>query len=520
MGCTPQGWRSCTPLPPFLAVRLRGGRRGTGGHEHVRRPVAGSLDRPPDPPRHRSGERRAGCRRAGGRRRPRRRPGPGGRVVTSLWLDRAAPVADDPLPDSGVALDAIVVGAGLTGLTTALLLARSGMRVECVEARQVGAVTTGRTTGKVSLLQGTHLSRIRRHQSDDVAAAYVDANREGMEWLLRFCDDHAVPYQRRTAVTYAADEQERSSVEKEHEAASALGLAVEWRDTLDVPFPHVAATTLADQAQLDSMDVLAALAEQLRSHGGTLHQGHRVRSVSKGGRPTVRLEGGEALTADHLVLATGTPILDRGLHFARLEPQRSYVLALDGAGPMEGMYLSAGSDARSVRDAPGGTLVVGGAYRLPPRTPRGAAGVDGEVVPRHERDPPLVGPGLQQPRRGAVRRTAAARRRPDPRRHRLREVGHDQRGRGRPRHLLRHPRRPADVGAGAQQPHAVGVQRRRDRPDQPRGRRRDRHRCRADRPRAAARQRRTRPGQPVRRHRRLHPPRRAAEVERRRGDVG
>ena len=201
--------------------------------------------------------------------------------MTSLWLDRATPVADDPLPGPGDALDALVVGAGLTGLTTSLLLARAGLRVACVEARQVGAVTTGRTTGKVSLLQGTHLSRIRRHQSDDVAAAYVDANREGMEWLLRFCDDHDVPVQRRTAVTYAADEEERSSVEQEHEAASALGLDVAWRDTLDVPFPHVAATTLADQAQLDAMDVLGALAEQLRAHGGTLHQGHRVRSVSR-----------------------------------------------------------------------------------------------------------------------------------------------------------------------------------------------------------------------------------------------
>ena len=131
--------------------------------------------------------------------------------MTSLWLDRATPVADDPLPGRGETLDALVVGAGLTGLTTSLLLARAGLRVACVEARHVGAVTTGRTTGKVSLLQGTHLSRIRRHQSADVAAAYVDANREGMEWLLRFCDDHGVPFQRRTAVTYAADEQERSS---------------------------------------------------------------------------------------------------------------------------------------------------------------------------------------------------------------------------------------------------------------------------------------------------------------------
>jgi glycine/D-amino acid oxidase-like deaminating enzyme len=91
--------------------------------------------------------------------------------MTSLWLDGTPRVGDDPLP-TGTS-DVLVVGAGLTGLVTALLLARAGVSVACVEARHVGAVTTGNTTGKVSLLQGTHLSRIRRHQSADVARAYV-----------------------------------------------------------------------------------------------------------------------------------------------------------------------------------------------------------------------------------------------------------------------------------------------------------------------------------------------------------
>jgi glycine/D-amino acid oxidase-like deaminating enzyme len=288
--------------------------------------------------------------------------------VTSLWLDRAGSVGDDELPGPDERLDVLVAGAGLTGLTTALLLARAGLRVACVEARHVGAVTTGHTTGKVSLLQGTHLSRIRRHRSQSLTTAYVDANREGMEWLLRFCDDHGVDVQRRSAVTYAASQDELGAVEAEHRVAGSLGLPVTWHERLDVPFPHVGATVLPDQAQLDAVQVLLALVEQLRGHGGTLHQGHRVVSVSKAGEPVVRLEGGEELRARHVVLATGAPILDRGAHFARLEPMRSYALAFTGGTELDGMYLSAGSDARSVRDAPGGVLVVGGSGHVVGRT--------------------------------------------------------------------------------------------------------------------------------------------------------
>ncbi len=280
--------------------------------------------------------------------------------MTSLWLDRAARIADDPLPDPAERLDVVVVGAGITGLATALLLAEAGKSVAVVEARHVGAVTSGNTTAKLSLLQGTRLSRIRSHQSAAVTTAYLDANRAAMTWLLAFCAEHDVDVQRRRAVTFAGSEPERPRVVAEHQVAQSLGLPVRWHDRLDAPFPSFGATVLEDQAQFDPMDVLTALVGQLREHGGCLHQHCRVRNVSWTGPPTLRLESGETLTAGQVVLATGAPILDRGLYFVKTEPLRSYGLAFEGATSPSGMYLSPGPDARSVRDAPGDRLIVGG----------------------------------------------------------------------------------------------------------------------------------------------------------------
>ncbi len=282
--------------------------------------------------------------------------------MRSLWLDRTHVPVNDPLPEDAV--DDLVVGAGLTGLTTALLLARTGRRVAVIEARQVGAVTTGNTTGKVSLLQGTKLSRMLGLQSKAVVEAYVEANLESQQWLLEFCSDHGVPVQTRDAVSYASAESEVAAARDEHDAAETVGLDVRWMDTLDVPFPFHGGTLLPDQAQIDPMDLLDALVIEFRAHGGTLCEGRRVVAVSKHGQPRATLDDGSTVDAEYVVLATGTPMLDRGLYFAKVEPLRSYALAFVAADTPDGMFLSAGSPVRSIRDAPGPSagrrLIVGG----------------------------------------------------------------------------------------------------------------------------------------------------------------
>ena len=272
--------------------------------------------------------------------------------MRSLWLDTAPPIPSDTLQD-GTTYDSVVVGAGLTGLTTALLLARAGHRVAILEARATGAVTTGNTTAKLSLLQGTSISTILKHHDAELARGYVTGNREGQSWLLRFCDERGIGYEKRDAVDYAVTDTGARKLVSEHEACTEAGLTTELGNAATLPFPVRKTLRLKDQAQFHPLEVLAGLASELRRHGGSLIEGVRVEGVAKTGGDGVELQtSAGAVTASNVVLATGIPILDRGGYFAVLQPMRSYCVALtvEDAVP-EDMYLSADSPTRSLRTA-------------------------------------------------------------------------------------------------------------------------------------------------------------------------
>ncbi len=132
---------------------------------------------------------------------------------------------------------------------------------------------------------------------------------------------------------------------------------------MGLPFQVSGAIELPVQAQFHPLEVLDSLLADFLEHGGVLHTGVRVKHVGTDDGCRIETPVG-TVAAERVILATGVPILDRGAHFARLQPLRSYVVSFRVPGTVpSGMYLSIDQPARSLRTAPVGAeelLLVGG----------------------------------------------------------------------------------------------------------------------------------------------------------------
>jgi glycine/D-amino acid oxidase-like deaminating enzyme/nitrite reductase/ring-hydroxylating ferredoxin subunit len=268
----------------------------------------------------------------------------------SLWT-ATAPAPERPRLQGAHAADVAVLGAGISGLLTALRLQEAGVDVAVLEAGRVGGGATGHTTAKLSSLHGLQFADLAGKHGDETAARHGAANQAGLARIAQLVEELGIDcdFRRRDNYTYAAAGDDPGPVEEEAEVARRLGLPAQFTADTPLPFPVAGAVRFTGQAEFHPRKFLNAVAERFVAAGGRLWEHSPAQSVDDGRPCEVRTPAG-TLRAGHVVVATGPPVLDRGLYFARTHPERSYALAFETPGaPPEGMFLSTERPAHTIR---------------------------------------------------------------------------------------------------------------------------------------------------------------------------
>ena len=269
----------------------------------------------------------------------------------SIWV-ATTPDTDYPQLQADVEVDVAVVGAGITGITAALLLKRAGRRVALLDSKRIVRGATGYTTAKVTSGHGLVYGRLTETFGEEGARIYAESNQAAIERIAELAADGDIDcdFERKDNYVVAERPEHREQVEREAAAMSRLGLPASFVTETPLPFEVAGAARLENQAQFHPRKYLLGLAATIPGDGSHVFENSRARFVNQGEPCVVETELGNVRAAD-VILATHLPFMDRGLFFAKAWPHRSYAVAapLDPAQAPDGMFINAGLPTRSVR---------------------------------------------------------------------------------------------------------------------------------------------------------------------------
>ncbi|MDO4312957.1 MAG: FAD-dependent oxidoreductase [Eubacteriales bacterium] len=252
-----------------------------------------------------------------------------------------------------VTTDVLIIGGGLCGVLCAYMLRNAGVDCLLVEADTVGGGITCNTTAKITSQHGLIYDKLVRSRGNEVAAGYLRANQEALAKYRELAGMVECEFEERDAFVYTLSDREK--IKREVNTVNELGFPASFVEEVPLPLDVKGAIRFPDQAQFHPLKFLNGIVTGLPICEHTF-----IRDLA----PHKAWSDSGEITADKIIVATHFPFLNKhGGYFLKLYQHRSYVIALEQAPDVQGMYLDEAQTGLSFRNYRNLLLVGGGSHR-------------------------------------------------------------------------------------------------------------------------------------------------------------
>ena len=303
--------------------------------------------------------------------------------MRSLWNENVCRPGF-PALKGDIKTDVLIIGGGIRGILTAYFLQKKGVPYILVEKGNICGGTTGNTTAKITFQHGLVYSKILRSCGLEKAQMYLQANRAAFEKYAELCKNIDCEYEIKNNYVYSADDGRKLG--DEINALSKIGYNAVFSKDIPLPIKTEGAVCFEDQAQFHPLKFLFSIAKGLNIYEHTFVQEMiGTTAVTNCGK----------IRAGKVIVTTHFPFINKhGSYFLKLYQHRSYVIALENAQNVNGMYVDECKTGYSFRNYENLLLLGGGGHRT---------GKDGGNWNERNSKPPLAAWSM---RRFSVRQEA------------------------------------------------------------------------------------------------------------------
>ncbi|RFZ84953.1 FAD-dependent oxidoreductase [Mucilaginibacter terrenus] len=226
-----------------------------------------------------------------------------------------------------VIYDALIVGGGITGITTALLLQKQGKQCIIAEAYTLGFGTTGGTSAHLNTFFDTTYPEVEQDFGEDSAKLLAECGKESFGLIEQLVKEYNIDCDLayKDGYVYAETDEEVKVLDEILEATKRAGIAAEEANINGVSVPFKKSIVLKNQGQFHPIKYIFALAEQFVAAGGIILENTFIRETSYQDNTHIAKADDVSIKSRDLVYATHLP---PGLNLMDFycAPYRSYVM--------------------------------------------------------------------------------------------------------------------------------------------------------------------------------------------------
>ncbi|HEV7299539.1 MAG TPA: FAD-dependent oxidoreductase [Tepidisphaeraceae bacterium] len=238
-------------------------------------------------------------------------------ITRPNWYDTASVPQFTPPPPGETHADVVIVGAGISGLTTAYLLAKEGQRVIVLDEGPIASGQTGRTSAHLASENDDRFYEIERMFGEAGAKVAYESHAAAIDLIEQIARDEKIDcdFARVPAYLFSLPTDPPDILERETAAAHRAGLtdAQRFERITLCGYETGPCIRFGNQGRFHPLKYIAGLAQAAERLGVQIYTGCRVTDVS-GANPSkgepVRATidtGGPTVTANAAVVATNTP---------------------------------------------------------------------------------------------------------------------------------------------------------------------------------------------------------------------
>jgi glycine/D-amino acid oxidase-like deaminating enzyme/nitrite reductase/ring-hydroxylating ferredoxin subunit len=249
-------------------------------------------------------------------------------ACNSLWQDTTPEFTSSQKIITEQLFDVIIAGAGITGITTGLLLQQMGVSVLIAEAKSIGFGTTGGTTAHLNTFMDTPYHVIQKKFGKEDAILTAKAIKDALQLIRANVLAYTIEcgYKELPGYLFSKDKEQTEELEKIYTASIECAVPAQWVDEIPLDIPFQKALEFTGQATFHPTRYLTALANAFIEKGGVILEDCRITGVEEGDPHHVKSSKGD-LQCRHFIYATHIPPGVNLLHF-RCAPYRSYAMAV------------------------------------------------------------------------------------------------------------------------------------------------------------------------------------------------